>query len=96
MCVFGQEAGRRTARIKERENKTVETLQKIALNTDSLITLLHIDFLIETLKDINEPEKAQTLENIEKRAGEEKQGALGYFKIYNKHKQITSQLLKPC
>ncbi|XDV48050.1 hypothetical protein PO909_017548, partial [Leuciscus waleckii] len=57
----------------------VETLEKIALNTDSLFTLLHIDFLIEKLKEINEPEKAETLENIKKRAGEEKQGALGYI-----------------
>ncbi len=67
--------------LKKEKIKLWKLLQKIALNTDSLITLLHIDFLIETLKDINEPEKAQTLENIEKRAGEEKQGALGYFKI---------------
>ncbi|XDV48158.1 hypothetical protein PO909_017624 [Leuciscus waleckii] len=45
----------------------VETLQLITLNTDSLITLQHIDFLIEKLKEINEPEKAETLENIKKR-----------------------------
>ncbi|XP_067291734.1 uncharacterized protein [Pseudorasbora parva] len=58
----------------------VETLQMIALNPDSLITLLQIDVLIEKLKEINEPEKAETLENIKKRAGEGKQGALGYIK----------------
>ncbi|RXN13886.1 hypothetical protein ROHU_009383 [Labeo rohita] len=57
----------------------VETLQKIALRTDSLFILQHIDFLVERLKEINEPEKAQTLENIKKRAGKEKQGAIGYF-----------------
>ncbi|XDV48155.1 hypothetical protein PO909_017621 [Leuciscus waleckii] len=39
----------------------VETLQMITLNTDSLITLQHIEFLIEKLKEINEPEKAETL-----------------------------------
>ncbi|XP_048030518.1 uncharacterized protein LOC125257819 [Megalobrama amblycephala] len=50
----------------------VETLEMIALNTDSLLTLQHIDFLIEKLKEINEPEKAETLENIKKRAGEKK------------------------
>ncbi len=49
----------------------VETLQMIALNTDSVLTLLHVDFLIEKLKEINEPEKAETLENIKKGAGEE-------------------------
>ncbi len=49
----------------------VETLQKITLNTDSLFTLQHIDFLIEKLKEIREPEKAKILENIKKRAGKE-------------------------
>uniref|UniRef100_A0A8C1GSQ5 AAA+ ATPase domain-containing protein n=1 Tax=Cyprinus carpio TaxID=7962 RepID=A0A8C1GSQ5_CYPCA len=58
----------------------VETLELIALNTDSLFTLQHIDVLIEKLKEINEPEKAKTMENIKKRAGEEKHGALGYIK----------------
>uniref|UniRef100_A0A8C2B9J8 AAA+ ATPase domain-containing protein n=1 Tax=Cyprinus carpio TaxID=7962 RepID=A0A8C2B9J8_CYPCA len=58
----------------------VETLEWIALNTDSLFTLQHIDVLIEKLKEINEPEKAKTMENIKKRAGEEKHGALGYIK----------------
>ncbi|KAL1248234.1 hypothetical protein QQF64_021552 [Cirrhinus molitorella] len=57
----------------------VETLQKITLRTDSLLILQHIEFLVEKLKEINEPEKAQTLENIKKRAGKEKQGALRYF-----------------
>lgn len=59
---------------------SVETLQMIALNTDSLFILQHTDFLIEKLKGINEPEKAKTLENIKKRAEEEKHGALGYIK----------------
>ncbi|XP_048030546.1 uncharacterized protein LOC125257828 [Megalobrama amblycephala] len=57
----------------------VETLQMIALNTDSLITLLHADFLIEKLKEINEPAKAKKMETM-KKAGEEKKGALGYLK----------------
>uniref|UniRef100_A0A671K5W8 AIG1-type G domain-containing protein n=2 Tax=Sinocyclocheilus anshuiensis TaxID=1608454 RepID=A0A671K5W8_9TELE len=56
----------------------VETLQMIALKTDSLFILQHIDFLIEKLKEINESEKAKKLENIKKRAGE-KQGAIGYI-----------------
>ncbi len=72
-----------------------KTLQMIALNTDSLFTLQHIDFLIEKLKETDEPEKAKTLENIKKRPGEEKHGATGYFTRF-KTKQIMSQLLKPC
>ncbi|RXN03719.1 hypothetical protein ROHU_009154 [Labeo rohita] len=66
----------------------VETLEKIALNTDSLITLQHIDDLIENLKEINECDKAEKLENIKKRA-EGKHGALGYKKILNK---ITNKM----
>ncbi len=45
----------------------VDTLDLIALNTDSLFTLKHVDFLIEKLKEINEPEKAKTLENHKKK-----------------------------
>jgi len=58
----------------------VDTLEMIALNTDSLNTLRHVDFLIEKLKEINEPEKAEILENIKKRAEEEKHRALEYMK----------------
>ncbi|XP_043082527.1 uncharacterized protein LOC122329916 [Puntigrus tetrazona] len=59
---------------------SVETLETIALNTDSLLTLLHIDFLIVKLKEINEPQKAETLENIKKRAGEDNADGLNYIK----------------
>lgn len=60
----------------------VETLQKIALNTDSVFTLLHIDDLIEKLKEINESEKVQTLETIKKKAGDEKHAAMDYTVKY--------------
>ncbi|XP_056119615.1 uncharacterized protein LOC130096936 [Rhinichthys klamathensis goyatoka] len=62
----------------------VETLEKIALNTDSLNTFQHVDFLNEKLKEINEPEKAEILENIKKRAGE-KNRALGIIKIIHNY-----------
>ncbi|XP_067234629.1 uncharacterized protein [Chanodichthys erythropterus] len=62
----------------------VDTLQMIALNADSLFTLLHVDFLIEKMKEIKEPEKAEILENIKKRAGEENTGALGYITCFIK------------
>ncbi|XP_056119685.1 uncharacterized protein LOC130097034 [Rhinichthys klamathensis goyatoka] len=57
----------------------VDTLEKITLNTDSLNTLRHVDFLIEELKEINEPDKAKQLEDIKKRAGEEENRALKYM-----------------
>ncbi|XP_026074656.1 uncharacterized protein LOC113053687 [Carassius auratus] len=46
----------------------VETLQIIALNADSLFTLQDIEFMIDKLKEIKEPEKARTLERISKEA----------------------------
>ncbi|XP_026057518.1 uncharacterized protein LOC113042716 [Carassius auratus] len=61
----------------------VEKLEKITVNTDSLHILQHIDFLIEKLKEINETEKAKTLEDmIKKRAGGENHGSLDYLKRY--------------
>ncbi|XP_048030515.1 uncharacterized protein LOC125257817 isoform X3 [Megalobrama amblycephala] len=63
----------------------VDKLEMIALNTDSVITLLHIDLLIEKLKEINEPKKAETLEQIKKRAGEEKHRALGFIRMHKKY-----------
>ncbi|XP_067291735.1 uncharacterized protein [Pseudorasbora parva] len=65
-----QELEKETIKLVIESFHCVDSLQMIALNPVSLITLLHIDFLIEKLKEINEPEKAETLENIKKRAGE--------------------------
>ncbi|XP_059380169.1 uncharacterized protein LOC132115787 [Carassius carassius] len=60
----------------------VESLDKIALKSDSAFTLLHIDALIMKLKEINEPDKARKLDIIKKRAGGEKHGALDYLKRF--------------
>ncbi|XP_056307203.1 uncharacterized protein LOC130218910 [Danio aesculapii] len=57
----------------------VDILQFIALNTDSLNTLQHVDFLIEKLKEIEEPERVKTLEDIKRRA-EGKYRALRFIK----------------
>ncbi|XP_016424669.1 uncharacterized protein LOC107753084 [Sinocyclocheilus rhinocerous] len=78
-----QELEREKRKLVKAAFHSTGTLEKIALNTDSLITFQHIDFLIETLKERNEPENAKTLENIKMRA-EKKQGALGYFRYYFK------------
>ncbi|CAM4724268.1 unnamed protein product [Leuciscus chuanchicus] len=56
----------------------VETLQMIALKADSLITLLHIDVLIEKL--MKQPEKVKILEDMKRGAGKENTGALEYIK----------------
>ncbi|XP_059390560.1 uncharacterized protein LOC132123885 [Carassius carassius] len=68
----------------------VENLQMIALKSDSLFILQHIDFLIEKLMEINESEKAETLENIKKRAGGGKLKAIGYLTRFKK--KIKSSL----
>ncbi|ROI74329.1 Immune-associated nucleotide-binding protein 10 [Anabarilius grahami] len=64
----------------------VETLQMIALNTVSLCTLQHADFLIKKLKEINAPEKAKTLEDIKKKAADEKKESTGKDKSNKKVK----------
>ncbi|XP_073720046.1 uncharacterized protein [Misgurnus anguillicaudatus] len=69
----------------------VDVLQMMALNTYALFTLLHIDFLIEKFKEINEPEKFKALEDIRKREGEGRKGALDYVKKMI-HKKISKKL----
>ncbi|XP_016116215.1 uncharacterized protein [Sinocyclocheilus grahami] len=63
-----QELQKEKIRLVNEAFHSIRALEKIALNTDSLFRLLHLDFLIEKLKEINEPEKAKTLENIKKGA----------------------------
>ncbi|XP_056593676.1 uncharacterized protein LOC130412901 [Triplophysa dalaica] len=50
----------------------VETLEMIALKSDSLFILQHIDFLIEKLNEMEDTNKAAFLMDIKKRAGEER------------------------
>ncbi|XP_067234823.1 uncharacterized protein [Chanodichthys erythropterus] len=69
----------------------VEKLEMISLSADSLFTLLHIDFLIEKLKEINETDKAKTLEDIKKKAGE-KHGSLGYIKKVPDSNTVSAQI----
>ncbi|XP_073719988.1 uncharacterized protein [Misgurnus anguillicaudatus] len=45
----------------------VKSLEMIALNTYSLFTLQHMEFLIEKMKEIKEPEKAKALEDIKRK-----------------------------
>ncbi|XP_073719917.1 uncharacterized protein [Misgurnus anguillicaudatus] len=47
----------------------VKSLEMIALNTYSLFTLQHMEFLIEKMKEIKEPEKAKALEDIKGEVG---------------------------
>uniref|UniRef100_A0A9J7ZGK9 AIG1-type G domain-containing protein n=3 Tax=Cyprinus carpio TaxID=7962 RepID=A0A9J7ZGK9_CYPCA len=62
----------------------VETLQIIALNADSLSTLKDIDFMIDKLKEIKEPEKARTLESIKNKEIKENEKARTLERISKK------------
>ncbi len=82
-----QELEKKKIQLVNEAFECVMNLEKIALNPDSLLILLHVDFMIEKLKEIKEPVKATKLQDFKKRAGGQKKGALGYIKGYlNKHK----------
>uniref|UniRef100_A0A8P4KDG1 Septin-type G domain-containing protein n=1 Tax=Dicentrarchus labrax TaxID=13489 RepID=A0A8P4KDG1_DICLA len=59
----------------------VVKLEQIALNADSLSTLVHLDFLIEKMKEKGDTEKVQKLEEMKRRVDEDKgtRAALGYL-----------------
>ncbi|XP_041666131.1 uncharacterized protein LOC121524716 [Cheilinus undulatus] len=54
----------------EESFRYVIELEKIALNIDSLSTLVHLDFLIEQFKEKGDTQKVQELEMIKKRVDE--------------------------
>ncbi|XP_074524733.1 uncharacterized protein LOC141789270 [Halichoeres trimaculatus] len=56
----------------------VVKLEQIALNADSLSTHVHVDFLIERMKERGDTEKARKLEEIKNRLGEGAKMGLGY------------------
>ncbi|XP_074523615.1 uncharacterized protein LOC141788608 [Halichoeres trimaculatus] len=56
----------------------VVKLEQIALKADSLSTHVHLDFLIERMKEKGDTEKAKKLEEIKNRLGEGAKKGLGY------------------
>ncbi|XP_051268034.1 septin-2-like [Dicentrarchus labrax] len=56
----------------------VVTLVQIALNAYSVSTLVHLDFLIEKMKEKGDTEKVQKLEEIKRRVNEGTRAALWY------------------
>ncbi|XP_041667745.1 uncharacterized protein LOC121525696 [Cheilinus undulatus] len=55
------------------------SLEQIALNTKSLSTHIHLDFLIEKMKEKGEAEKVRRLEEIQKREDEGTRAGLSYM-----------------
>ncbi|XP_034534242.1 uncharacterized protein LOC117808660 [Notolabrus celidotus] len=54
-------------------------LEQIALNVDSLSTLVHLDFLIQKMKERGDTEKVQKLEEMKRREDEGKKKGMGYM-----------------
>ncbi|XP_068608651.1 septin-7-like [Brachionichthys hirsutus] len=61
----------------------IKNLERIALNVDSLSTLVHLDFLIERMEERNDRAKLQELKEMKKRADKGASVAMGYM---NKNK----------
>ncbi|XP_028279800.1 septin-2-like [Parambassis ranga] len=57
----------------------VVRLEQIALKVDSLSTHVHLDFLIEKMKETGNTEKAQKLQEMKSREGEGTRAALTYM-----------------
>ncbi|XP_067431310.1 uncharacterized protein [Thunnus thynnus] len=57
----------------------VEQLERIALNDNSLSTYVHLDFLIEKMKEIGATEKVKKLEEMKKRMDEKNKAELRYM-----------------
>uniref|UniRef100_A0A671VFS4 Uncharacterized LOC115592673 n=1 Tax=Sparus aurata TaxID=8175 RepID=A0A671VFS4_SPAAU len=63
-------------------------LQQIALKVDSLSTLVHLDFLIEKMKDKGDKEKIQKLEEMKRRVEGDKRFKAALHYCYNKLKSL--------
>ncbi|XP_044029626.1 uncharacterized protein LOC122865360 [Siniperca chuatsi] len=65
-------------RLLEKSFKHVVRLEQIALNVDSLSTYVHLDFLIEKMKEKGDAEKVQTLEEMKRRVDAGSRAGLRY------------------
>ncbi|XP_072309445.1 uncharacterized protein [Eucyclogobius newberryi] len=60
----------------------VEKLEKIALNVDSVSTFVHLDFLIQKMKEKGETEKIHKLEEMRDRMSEKNKAAAKYSRSH--------------
>ncbi|XP_038590426.1 septin-2-like [Micropterus salmoides] len=67
----------------EESFKHVVRLDQIALNVDSLSTHVHLDFLIEKMKEKGDAEKVQKLEEMKSREDEGTRAGLRYMSGYS-------------
>lgn len=57
----------------------IEQLEKIALNVNAVSTYVHLDFLIEKMKERKDTEKVQKLEEMKGRMDEKNKTGAMYF-----------------
>ncbi|XP_067431311.1 uncharacterized protein [Thunnus thynnus] len=57
----------------------VEQLERISLNVNSLSTYVHLDFLIEKMKEIRDTKKVKKLEEMKKQEDEKNKAGLRYM-----------------
>ncbi|XP_038136604.1 uncharacterized protein LOC119780592 [Cyprinodon tularosa] len=66
------------SQLLEDSYKHITRLEKIALKVDSAATLVHLDFLIEKMREIGMKDKAEKLEKIKTNVDEGSQAAVQY------------------
>uniref|UniRef100_A0A3B1K6V2 AIG1-type G domain-containing protein n=1 Tax=Astyanax mexicanus TaxID=7994 RepID=A0A3B1K6V2_ASTMX len=68
------------ARLVEQSYQCVLILEKDALKSETVSTLLHLDFLIEKMKETNNKERVDKLEDIKKKCEDACKGLLDYVR----------------
>ncbi|KAL2079251.1 hypothetical protein ACEWY4_024995 [Coilia grayii] len=78
-----EKASAEKCRLVHEAYQSIMKLQEIALERDSVFTLVHLDFLIEKLHEMGDTEKVRKLEEMQK-ANEAKQGVVDYLRAFLK------------
>uniref|UniRef100_A0A3Q4GGT6 AIG1-type G domain-containing protein n=1 Tax=Neolamprologus brichardi TaxID=32507 RepID=A0A3Q4GGT6_NEOBR len=84
VCLLGKEMNRLTAensQFLDESYRHVVRLEQIALKTNSASTIVHLDFLIEKMKEKGDAEKVQKLEEMKKRVDKGTKAAKRYVKM---------------
>ncbi|XP_076144982.1 uncharacterized protein LOC143127392 isoform X2 [Alosa pseudoharengus] len=83
------------AQLMEEAYQSILTLERIALKSDSLSTLLHLDFIIDILKEAGNSEKVQSLQEL-KTTEEANDAAMVYLRVglgrTERSSQVTNQV----
>uniref|UniRef100_A0A3P9BS87 AAA+ ATPase domain-containing protein n=1 Tax=Maylandia zebra TaxID=106582 RepID=A0A3P9BS87_9CICH len=91
--LLGKEMNRLTAEKEKWFNESyqhVVRLEQIALKADSVSTVVHLDFLIEKMKQKGDTEKVQKLEEMRRREDKRSKGAQRISLISSPHEDIIS------